>query len=227
MRIIAFVLAASIVGIQACDDSSSDPAASVTATPQPSAREVLQRSDLAMNRLRSVRVRVETRPTVAPDVNRPTIRVEEYAAPDRAHYITRSERGELEYEVVSIGSTRWERTGLRGWQSGPYLADGPWPAYQRAAGSPLGSPAVVSGSMQLGALRQQMIDGVDAWAVTYSFEMQTHEGPVQFSGSEWIAKDSLLLLRREHENDDPFGAQERVVETYYDFDAAISIEPPA
>ena len=52
--------------------------------------------------------------------------------------------------------------------------------------------------------------GQDAWVIWYSFNQFSIEVPFPVWRTEWIAKDSLRLLRQVQDNDDPLGTRSRI-----------------
>jgi len=220
----------------ACDGGGSPPPTatptpepSATPTPEPSALEILRRSDEAMNQLCSLRVRSEIRPTVAAELNLPSVRFDEYVAPDRAHYATHSEQDELQYEAIQIRGDLWTRTGLGGWQYQRINVPLAWPRYDRAAprAGPPSPNGVDRGPLEnLRLVGQEKLGGATAWVVSYSYQAPSTEGPFDVFVTEWIAEDTYLLLRQRQRDNDPFGVQPQVTADYYDFDAPITIDPP-
>lgn len=203
---------------------TSTPTPTATPTLEPSALEILRQSDEAMNQMRSLRVKTNVRPR-NPEVNQPKVIFQEFVTPDRGHSVTRSEQGELQYEVVVIGSQLWNRTGLRSWKEESAGTPRRWPNYQRSTGNPF-NPFENSrhrrSLMNLRVLREEALEGAMTWVISYSVQF----GADHHAVTEWIAKDNYLLLRRESQTTDLFGPFEQSTEEYYDFNAPITIEPP-
>lgn len=205
------------------------PVPTATATPELlSGLDILERSDTAMNELRSVRTRGSVRPAVTPDQNYSYVTTAEFVAPDRTHSVQRALDGTLQQETVTIGTDVWYRTGLRGWEHSEERSPLTWPGFQRAVvqqADPSG-PGYVSLPPSVTSVEEGELRDTDVWVVRYTYQAPSVEGPFDVFVMEWIAQDGFLLLRREQTDNDPFGVQARVVEVYYDFNAAIEVEPP-
>lgn len=227
-----FILVAAACGDGSGSDSptatSTPPAATATLAPL-SGLQILERSDAAMNELRSVRTRGSVRPAVAPEQNFSYVVEAQYAAPDRSHSVQRSLDGTLQQEAVTIGADVWYRTGLRGWQRTAERSPLAWPAFERAVvqqADPSG-PGYVSLPPVITSVEEDERHGTPVWVMRYTYEAPSHEGPFDVFVTEWIEKTTYRLLRSEQTDNDPFGVQASVTEEYLDFDAPVTITPPA
>jgi len=212
------------IGCASGGSKAVPPTLTASATPAPSAREIIQRSNDAMNALQSVRVTTEVRP---PDLNGSRKEVGEFVSPNRAHFVRTSPQDVFKSETIVIASDAWERYEPDGeWLSSPEASQPfAWPDFLRLeprigiSGEPL---PVTEPSI----LREEAVGDRPAWVASYSYQEPSFEGPFNVFVTEWIEKETYLLLREEHYDDDPYGVQARVTDVYFDFDAPITIQPP-
>jgi hypothetical protein len=200
---------------------------STSTIPALTAREIIERSNDAMNRLQSARVTTEVRPAVAPELNASWNEVDQFVSPNRAHFVrTALPDGRL-LETIVVGNDAWMRTEPDGgWISGPRAGDPVgWPQFHRLQPRTglLDEPLPVTEPL---VLREEVIGDRQAWVVSYSYQEQSEKGRFNVFITEWIEKETYLLLRDEHYDDDPLGDQARFTDEYSDFDAPITIQPP-
>jgi hypothetical protein len=68
----------------------------------------------------------------------------------------------------------------------------------------------VTGARDVRFIGETQEQGQDAWVIWYSFTQTSTEVPFPVWRTEWIAKDSLRLLRQVQDDDDPLGGRPRV-----------------
>ena len=83
----------------------------------------------------------------------------------------------------------------------------------------LGPPGGGTAPANLRLAGLEAIDSRAAWVVTYEFKTPSIEGPFTIRRKEWIDRESLLLLRQEQWDDDPFGVRAHVTTVLSGFDA--------
>lgn len=84
---------------------------------------------------------------------------------------------------------------------------------------------VIEGASQLGAtapdeielLGDEVIAGDEVWVIRYRYKRASDEGPFPEEQTEWITKRSYLLVRRETESRDPWGFFGQRVEVFTGF----------
>jgi hypothetical protein len=204
------------------------PTLTASATLEPSAREIIERSNNAMNHLLSARITTEARPTIAPELNASWHEVDQFVSPNRAHVLVTSLVDALQRETIIVSNDAWTRAGADGdWSSGPWSSQPlVWPEFHRLQPRTglLDEPLPVTEPL---VLREEVVSDRQAWVVSYSYQEQSEEGPFNVFVTEWIERDTYVLLRDAHYDDDPLGDQARFTDEYSDFNAPITIEPPA
>lgn len=60
-----------------------------------------------------------------------------------------------------------------------------------------GGGAGATGPSDFALLREETMNGADAWVVRYTYERRGIEGPIRTEDTEWIAKSDYRLLRQE------------------------------
>ena len=189
-----------------------------------------------MNGLTSLRVTVDVRPSVA---GIPVFKhVEEYLTAERARfiYLDPIEGGR---ETCIIGIAHLERSRDQSGNWGLWEGKDPlprpfsWPdifpeALQRTAGGLAWVEEALrefaTAATNVAIKREEDYGGRPAWVISYEFRTVGEEGAFTIWRTEWIAKDSFLLLRQEQRDNDPFGSRSLIVRLYGDFDAPITIE---
>jgi hypothetical protein len=68
-------------------------------------------------------------------------------------------------------------------------------------------------------LRREVHAGREVYVIAYEFKEASFEGPFTVSRVEWIDTATLLLLRQEQDDDDPFGVQAHVTATFSEMQA--------
>jgi len=93
--------------------------------------------------------------------------------------------------------------------------------FDRASGGVFGPGPQLGATTATGVryLRWEKYDGRHAYVIAYEFKAASVEGPFNVFRTEWIDASTLLLLRQEQEDDDPFGVRAHVTATLSEFDA--------
>lgn len=245
--ILAVVLPAALAGAAAlADPDAMSPTAAAqpapTATPAPplippfptpsatpqdrstdEALGILRRSDEAMNALRSASSRWEARAQNGA-AGEPFAESElRYVAPDRMSRVTRY-RDLPVYRTVRIGRDRWTRSDEDPWEHARMDASYAWPRFWRYQREPTDWRSAIQSVV---VERQEALDDRPAWVLSYEQRVMSEEGPYDVFTTEWIEIETHRLLRSESTDTDPWGSRALSVTEFADFDAPITIEPPA
>ena len=198
------------------------PTVTATEVTDPAAQDILKRSDSAMNRLASLRVDSEFQPTVAPERNRPSFQTYEYVAPNKEHFTVRSVEGTVTYESIKIGLDHWYRRGEVPWTHEFMTKPAAWPNYSRSQQGfiPMSGP-----TQNIRLVGEEEIGGEPAWTISYTFQVFSFEGLYDVFVTEWMSKETSLLLRRDYRDNDRFGVKPEVKDVYV-ANADVLVEPP-
>lgn len=198
------------------------PSATPPDTSTDAAIEVLQRSDEAMNELRSMRLHWEVQ---AREGSRPLPfenSDERFAAPDRMARVVRYD-DHPPIESIWIGGDRWSRSGEKPWEHDELREPFDWPSFEHL---------FLEGDRRGGPVRnvvvedEELIEGEDAWVISYEHRARSFEGPFDVFSKEWIHRNSYRMVRAEYYNTDPWGSSGVEIYRFYDFDSPVTIEPP-
>lgn len=165
--------------------------------------EVLRRSDEAMDALLSFRVTTRVVPSVAGN------------PPYETAYDIRGRSC-----VLPAGQMpQVQPNGACPCGEQPSVHDLPF--FNRAKGGQPFGPPFAGGTLasNLRLEREETLDGRRAWVLSYEFKTPSIEGPFTIWRSEWIDKETYLLLRQEQTDDDRFGVRAQVTSVLSHFDA--------
>lgn len=198
---IAFAL-----GVVACSDGQDEPSATpvplivarsggppeLASEVAPDGLELLAESDLAMRSLTGMSVVEEYRSTSPPgtfDVRRVTLVLVE---PEQLRVVNVTENG------TPLDKTLYNE--------GPFS---PYEYFNRGAGYRAFSQAPPADVSDVRVIGEDEIDGEPAWVVWYQFRVVGFDSVYRVYRTEWISKESKLLLRHVELNTDPSSGTER------------------
>lgn len=198
------------------------PSATPPDTTDPTARDILQRSDEAMNALRSMRERYELVDPRAPSERPVASGFSEYVAPNRIHDVIRDQGGTL--EVIMIAFETWSRSGDAAWshEKSDRLTI-VWPWFDRLSAGP---DSWRSASRNMRVIGEETLPSGPAWVVAYDYAEQSEEGWYTVFVRERIDQATYRLLRQEMTAIDPWGSGAINRHDCFDFNVPITIEPP-
>jgi hypothetical protein len=189
--------------------SEAGPARYVTDELNISARELLRRSDAAMQSVDYLRLYEAQDATPGPSWS---FGIHETVAPFTIASVVELSLMELD------GHLTWFERGVEEGAE-PYSQE-PYFLFDRAAGL-LGAEHLAPQAFQAEEVRvigEDRVDGRPAWVVWYHHTIVGFEGPITDFVTEWIDQESLLLLRQQTNRYAPYDPPEGLLRIIYDID---------